>query len=134
MRQEGSIAVETAVVAPVLLVLMLLVVYAGRAAQADADVQSAVARAARAASLEDSVQRAEETATTAATRNLDTAGVACRQLRIEVDTTRLAPGGTVTVDVACELANTTIAGLAVPGTRWSIATATEVVDTHRGGG
>lgn len=134
MRQDGSIAVEAAVLAPVLLVLMLLVVYAGRAAQADADVQSAAGRAARAASLTATAQAAEDTAVTTATGNLDTAGVACRQLRIAVDTDHLAPGGTVAVEVACELANTHVAGLAVPGTRWSTATATEVVDTYRGGG
>ena len=45
--QDGTLAVEAAIVAPVLLVLMLLVVYAGRAASTDADVRSAAARAAR---------------------------------------------------------------------------------------
>jgi hypothetical protein len=32
------------------------------------------------------------------------------------------------------VANADLALLAVPGTRWSSATATQVVDTYRGGG
>lgn len=132
--QDGTVAVEAAVLAPVLLGLMLLVVYAGRAAQADADVQVAAARAARAASLVTDPTVAVEAAQATAAANLDTAGIVCQRLAAAVDTDQLRAGGTVTVTVACQQSNADIAGLAVPGSRWSTATATQPVDTHRGGG
>jgi Flp pilus assembly protein TadG len=130
-RQDGSVAVEAAILAPVLLVLMLLVVYAGRAAQTDVDVRSAAARAARAASLTGDDSAAEAAAISVATGNLATAGIACRQVDIGV-TAEMHPGGMVTVQVACEVSNADLALLAVPGSRWSSASATQVVDRHRG--
>ena len=129
---DGTLAVEAAIVAPVLLVLMLLVVYAGRAASTDADVRSAAARAARAASLTGDLAAAEAAATDIAVANLATAGIACATTDIRV-TADIRAGGTVTVAVGCEVSNTDLAMLAVPGTRWSTATATQVVDTYRGG-
>lgn len=131
---DGSIAVETAIVAPVLLVLMLLVVYAGRASQADADVQSAASRAARAASIVGDATTAASVAEATAAANLGTAGVVCQTLATTVDTADFRVGGAVTVTVRCQVANGDLALLAVPGTRWSVATATQVIDQHRGGG
>lgn len=131
--ENGTLAVEAAIVAPVLLVLMLLVVYAGRAASTDADVRSAAARAARAASITGDITAAEVAATDIALANLATAGIACTTTDIRLDAD-IRAGGTVTVTVGCEVANTDLAMLAVPGTRWSTATATQVVDTYRGGG
>ena len=132
--QQGTIAVETAVVAPVLLVLMMLVVYAGRASQADADVRAAAARAARAASVAADATSAVDAAETAAKLNLAVDGVACRTHRVDVDTSAFGAGGHVTVGLACEVANADIVLLSVPGSRWSVASATQVVDTFRGGG
>jgi len=132
-REDGSIAVETAIVAPVLLVLMLLVVYAGRASQADADVQSAASRAARAASIVDDPAAATAAAQSTAAANLDTAGIECVSLATTVDTAEFRIGGTVTVTVRCQVSNGDIALLAVPGSRWSVAFATQVIDAHRGG-
>jgi Flp pilus assembly protein TadG len=131
--QDATLAVEAAIVAPVLLVLMLLVVYAGRAAAADADVRSAAARAARAASLTADNSAAETAAAEIALANLATAGIACTTADIDV-VADIRAGGTVTVQVGCEMANTDLALLAIPGRRWSTATATQVVDTYRGGG
>ena len=131
--QDGTLAVEAAIVAPVLLVLMLLAVYAGRAAQTDADVRSAAARAARAASQTGEVAAAEAAATEIAAANLATAGIICATTDIRV-VADIRAGGTVTVTVGCEVSNTDLALLAVPGSRWSTATATQVVDTYRGGG
>lgn len=130
---DGSIAVETAIVAPVLLVLMLLVVYAGRASQADADVQVAAARAARAASTVADPAAAVEVGRTTAEANLATAGVECTSASVTVDTSEFRAGGTVTVTVSCEVSNGDISMLAVPGTRWSTATAQQPIDAHRGG-
>jgi Flp pilus assembly protein TadG len=132
-NDDGTLAVEAAVIAPALLVLMLLIVYAGRAAQTDADVRSAAARAARAASLTADAQAATAAATAVATANLTTAGIDCRDTDVRVHAD-LHPGGRVTVTVGCQVANTDLTLLAVPGSRRSTATATQVVDTYRGGG
>ena len=133
-NQDGSIAVEAAVLAPVLLVLMLLVVYAGRAAQTDADVRSAAARAARAASLTGDVEAATAAATATATANLATAGTICAQTDVTVGVTDFQAGGSVTVEVACQVLNADLLLLAVPGSRWSTAASVQPVDTFRGGG
>lgn len=133
LREErGALAVEAAIVAPVLLVLMLLVVYAGRASQADADVRSAAARAARAASLTGDAAAARQAAERVVEANLATAGVVCRatDVRVAAD---IRAGGAVSVTVGCEVSNADLAMLAVPGSRWSTATSTQVVDTYRGG-
>jgi Flp pilus assembly protein TadG len=131
--QDGSIAVETAVLAPVLLVFMLLIVYAGRAAQADADVRSAAARAARAASLTGDADAATMAATATATANLATAGISCTQADVTVGTGDFQAGGSVTVQVDCQVSNADLVLLAVPGHRWSSATSVQPVDTFRGG-
>ena len=48
---RGSVAVETAIIMPALVALLLLVGYAGRTSQAEADVRRAASEAARYASL-----------------------------------------------------------------------------------
>jgi Flp pilus assembly protein TadG len=132
-RQDGTIAVETAVLAPALLVLMLLVVFAGRAAHADADVRSAAARAARAASLAADADAAAAAARATAAANLQTAGIECGATEVSATVDDFRAGGTVTVRVACQISNADLTLLAVPGSRWSSASATQPVDRYRGG-
>ena len=57
----------------------------------------------------------------------------CLTLTTTVDTTDFAPGGTVTVTVACEASMADVTLLGVPGRRTFTATATEVIDTYRSG-
>jgi Flp pilus assembly protein TadG len=132
-QQDGVLAVETAIIAPAVLVLLLLVVYAARVVAADAQVQTAAARAARAASLEADASAATAAADELVAANLTGTGISCRTTRSDVDVARFGPGATVTVTAACEISNRDLAMLAVPGTRWSVAEATHVVDTYRGG-
>lgn len=132
--EDGVLAVETAVIAPAVLVLLLLVIYVARAVGADTQVQTAAARAARAASLEANAAAAIEAASGAAEANLGGAGIACTDIHIEVDTDHFGAGNIVAVTVGCQITNTDLALLAVPGTRWSSARAVHVVDRYRGGG
>lgn len=129
-RQRGAVSTELAVLTPLLIAFMLLVVYAGRVAQAEGDVAHAAHEAARAASLVATPTAAIATATEAASANI-AAGVACRDLTVEVDTSGFTAGGQVAVTVTCEAAFADIAMLAVPGTRTFAATAIEVIDTYR---
>ena len=130
---RGTIAVEVAVIAPALLFLMLLVVYAGKVAEADGNVERAASDAARAASLRQHPSDAADDAQTTAAADLTAAGVPCLDLRTTVDTDDFDPGGTVTVTVSCEASMADVTLLGVPGRRTFTATAVEVIDTYRSG-
>ena len=129
--ERGSIAVEVAVIAPALLFLMLLVVYAGKVSEADGNVERAASDAARSASLRQHPGDATQDAQTTAAANLTAAGVPCLALTTTVDTDDFAPGGTVTVTVHCEATMADVTLLGVPGRRIFTATAVEVIDTYR---
>ncbi len=128
---RGSVAVEAAVIAPALVALMLLVVFAGRVSEANGNVQRAASEAARAASLEQNPTAAKSAAMDTAKANLATAGTSCQVLRTDVDTRNLVPGGTVTVEVTCQVAMSDVALLGLPGTRTFHARSVEVVDRYR---
>lgn len=129
--QQGAVSTELAVLTPLLIGFMLLVVFAGRVAQAEGDVAHAAHEAARAASLTGDPTSAIETAQQTAAANISEGAVACRNLDVSVDTTDFTAGGQVGVTVTCEAAFADIAMLAVPGTRTFSATAIEVIDTYR---
>jgi len=132
-RERGSISVELAVVAPALVVLLLLVVFAGRVADTDAQVTRAAGAAARAASLRQHPADAAADAETTAAANLAAAGVTCDPLEVDVDVSDFRAGGTVAVTVTCTVAMSEMALLGVPGTRTSVARAVEHIDQYRGG-
>ncbi|MCC6437899.1 MAG: pilus assembly protein, partial [Acidimicrobiales bacterium] len=111
---------------------LLLVVFAGRVAQAENDVRSAAHAAARAASLSGNPARAETAARQAAEANLTTSGMSCRRgLDITVDLDQYRPGGWVGVTIRCRASFSDVATLAVPGERAFTATSVEVIDTYR---
>lgn len=128
---RGSVAVETAVVAPALVALLLLVVFAGRVAQSEGDVRRAVSEAARAASLTQSPEAAVEAAEQAVAANLRSSGIGCSTLATDVDTDDFRPGGAVAVDVRCVASMADITLLGVPGERTFAARSVEVIDRYR---
>lgn len=132
--QRGSAAVEVAVLAPALLALMLLIVFAGRVAHADGQVQRATSEAARAASLRQSPEAAVESARSVASSNLEASGFICQDLVTAVDIQHFVPGGSVTVTVTCVASMRDVTLLGVPGERTFVASSTEVIDRYRGGG
>lgn len=130
--QRGAAAVELVLVTPVLIVLLLFVVAGGRLADARAQVDAAAREAARAGTLARSAAGAERAGTAAAGTRLHDAGVECRSLVVQVDTTRFSAGGTVATTVTCTVDLGDLTLLAVPGTRSVTATAAEPVDVYRG--
>lgn len=130
---RGSVAVELAVLAPALVALLLLVVFAGRVSQADGDVRRAASAAARAASMRQYPEGAEAAARSSAATNLTASGVPCETLDTSVDTSAFAAGGTVAVTVRCTAAMRDVSLLGVPGERTFIAHSVAVVDRYRGG-
>ncbi len=130
--ERGGVTTELAVLTPALVVLMLFVVFAGRAGQAAQDVTQAAAEAARVASLARDTE-ISSLAHATAEHNLTAAGVRCRQLDVDADSSDLRPGGAVRVDVTCELDMAGVAGLGLPRRQVVSASAVEVVDRYRGG-
>jgi Flp pilus assembly protein TadG len=130
---RGSVAVEVAVVAPAFVILMLLVVFAGRVSEADGNVRRSTSEAARAASLRQYPEDAASDAESVARTNLSATGVNCVDLAVDVGTDDFSAGGTVTVTVTCTASMADVTLLGVPGTRTFTARAVEVIDRHRGG-
>lgn len=123
---RGDLAVEAAVVAPVLFFLMFAgLLTAGRSIQARNQAESAAHEAARAASLEQTPAAAKVAGQAALDGNVaDTTGMACVAA---VQAGDLSPGSVVEVEVACDTE------LAFGRSFTFRATAFEVVDTYRQG-
>lgn len=131
---RGSAAVEAAIIAPAVIALLLLVVLAGRVVHAEGEVQSAANAAARAGSQQRTEAAAVAVAEDTANENLVDAGLSCTPLAEVTVEPDVQPGGQVQVTVVCTVQLGDMALLNMPGTRTFQATATEVVDTFRGGG
>lgn len=133
--QRGMmIAVETAIIIPVLLLVIGLLVVLAHQALANLAVSSAASQAARAASIERDPGAATGAARTVAGSSLAESGVDCRSSNVAVDASGLrAPLGTpanVSVTVTCEVDF----GIGLPGlpsSKTLSATKTSPVDTYR---
>jgi Flp pilus assembly protein TadG len=124
-------ALELAILAPVVIAMLLAVVALGRVTHGRTLVDQAAAAAARAASLSDSPAQARLDAVQAATETLTGAGLSCEAASVDVDTSGFRPGGQVTATVACtaDLSALVLAG--VPGTLSLRAVATSPIEALR---
>lgn len=130
---RGSVTLELAILAPALLLLLGLLILAGRVETSSAAVEQAARSAARDASLARTADAAQASARAAAQRELAESG--CVATDVTVDTSGFAaPLGTdasVAVHVSCTI---TIADLAVPGlpgTRTLTADGVSPLDRYR---
>lgn len=124
---------ELVLVTPVLVVLLLLVVFAGRLGRTEQLVRDAAAAGARAASLRQDEGPARADAEAVVTETLRETGVACRQPQVAFPVLDLQPGGQVSIVVTCHIDNGDLTLLTVPGAHVVTGRATEVVDTYRAG-
>ncbi|MBI2168992.1 MAG: pilus assembly protein [Actinobacteria bacterium] len=129
--QRGSATAEVAILAPALVLMLLLVLAAGRVPRARLEVYGAAAEAARAASVRQEPGPAAGDARAVADAALAARGVTCRDRSVDVDTGALSPGGSVSVTVACTVDLSDLGLLGLPATRRVAAEGFEVVDTHR---
>jgi Flp pilus assembly protein TadG len=129
-NDQGSIAVEVVLLAPLLIALLVFVAGLGRMAHARGQVDGAAADAAQSASQQRAAPAAQRAGEEAARAYLGDSS--CRRLDVVIDSARLRPGGSVTATVRCEasLAGLGLAGL--PGSRAFTATAVVPIDTYRG--
>jgi Flp pilus assembly protein TadG len=129
--ERGSAPVELALLTPVFVLLLLFVVFVGRIATTQQDLDAAARDAARAASLRASPEAAVADADAITTDALASHDLSCPRPEIHVDTSRFHPGGQVHVSITCQLNLADIALLGVPGTRTVTAHASAVIDTYR---
>jgi hypothetical protein len=120
-----------ALVWPVTVIMAVLLIGVWRLSMADLETHTAAAAAARAASLADHPATAAAAAEQAAQAALADAGIACAELTVEVDTSQFTHGGSVTVQVACQIPTGDLIGLGGPGTVTTSATARAPIEQHR---
>jgi Flp pilus assembly protein TadG len=130
---EGSVSLEMALLyIPLMVLAALVVVMCVRIASAASDVNSAAAAAARQASIARSPSSAAAGGRDAAAATLVARRIPCQPRTVSVDTSAMAPGGSVAVSVVCRVSLSDLSGLGLPGTITLRSTSRQVVDTFRG--
>jgi Flp pilus assembly protein TadG len=131
---RGSMTLELAILGPALIIMLLLVIAAGRIAQAHQAVEAAARDAARQASIARDPTTARALATSSAQATLSRQGLDC-PAQISIDTSgfgrRVGQPATVTAHVTCTLQLTDIALAGVPSTTVS-GHFTSPIDPFRG--
>ncbi len=124
-------ALELAVLTPLVIAMLLLVVALGRVQQGHQLVDQAAAAAARAGSLASTPGGARSSAKAAALDTLAAAGISCRGPVVDVDTTAFRAGGQVTATVHCTADLSAMALLGVPGSIALTSTAASPLEARR---
>jgi Flp pilus assembly protein TadG len=131
-RDRGSSSAEVALATPLLVMILMLVVLAGRLVSVQMDVDAAASSGARSASIARTDPAARTEAERTALATLAARGVTCTNASVTVTTGGLRPGGSVTVTVECTVPLSDLLLLGVPGSRTVRASATSPVDMWRG--
>ena len=133
--ERGSFALETAVIAPFVLGLILLVVFGGRYALATQSVSSAAAAAARTASIARTASDARSTANSAAVMSLASQEISCATVDVKVDTsgfkTEVGLPASVAATVTCQLDLAGLSMIGLPGSMTISADSSSPLDTFR---
>ncbi len=129
--ERGLMALELAILTPVVIALLLGVVALGRVTYGRQLVGQAAGAGARAASLATGPGVAAAAGQAAALQTLADAGVSCTGPVADIDASAFRPGGQVTATVRCsvDLAAMTLVG--VPGRLTVQASATSPVEQYR---
>lgn len=132
---EGSAAIEAAIVLPSLIMFLCLAIAGGRLVTSGAKIDSAAEDAAREASIHRTAAAAQSAAQTAAAESLNDQGITCASTSVSINTGGLSVPvgqvGTVTVTVTCTVNLSDLLLPGVPGARTLTSTATSVVDQYR---
>lgn len=134
-EDRGSEAIATAIVTPLLLMLLCMAIAGGRIATSGAKIDAAAEDAARAASISRTYTGAQAEAAEAAARSLNDQGIRCASTATSVDTAGLAVPlgevGTVTVNISCTVPLSDLLLPGVPGSKTMTSSFTSVVDAYR---
>lgn len=136
-RGAGGEALGLVIGAPIILVIFLIIVAAGRFEMGQSKIDGAAGAAARAASLQTNSVDAQKAAQAAATQSLTGSGVTCQGSGVQINLggfdAPAAPGAAVVVTVTCEVnwSDLTIPGW--PGQKPISSTASSAIDRNRAG-
>ncbi|MGV9237213.1 TadE family protein [Streptomyces nigra] len=132
---EGSTAIEAAILLPTLIMFLCMAIAGGRIVTSGAKIDAAAEDAAREASIHRTASAAQAAAHTAAAQSLNDQGITCASTSVRVDTGGLnVPVGqvaTVTATVTCTVTLSDLLLPGVPGAKTLTSTATSVVDQYR---
>jgi Flp pilus assembly protein TadG len=117
---------------PLLIIMLMFVVYAGRAGQGVNQLKHAADQGARAASLV-AGPRMSSVAQRAVIQDLSTSGLSCVNPRVTTNYERSSLSSSVTVMVSCQTSNQGLLLLGARAVSMS-ARSTEVIDRYRAGG
>ena len=133
---RGSAAIEAAILAPPLLVLIGLAILGGRIQIAGGTIEAAAHDAARAASISRTAGDAQANAYAAAGASLNQQGLHCATLTVAVSTAGFAvPVGqpaTVSASVTCLVDFSDLVADGLPGSKTMSASFVSSLDTFRG--
>lgn len=125
-RERGSMAVETVLIAPVLIAFLLLVVALGRYVAVRGEVEAAARDAARAASLERGPGTARTVAQRTAAASLE--GRRCAAIQLSGN---FVAGGTVTTQLRCRVSFDQLGLLGLPGSVSVGGSSSAPIDIYR---
>ncbi|MFC7993160.1 TadE family protein [Streptomyces pilosus] len=132
---DGSVAIEAALIVPPLLMFVCLAIAGGRIVTSGAKIDAAAEDAAREASIHRTAASAQTAAQAAATESLNDQGITCASSSVNINTgglsVPLGQVGTVTVTVSCTVPLADLLLPGAPGARTLTSTATSVVDQYR---
>lgn len=128
---RGSIALEMAFAAPIVLLLLALAWTYGRVAWANGHLEAGARDAARVATQARSVEEARSNALAVLQENTD-AVAGCRETAAVLVTGSFEPGGTLTVSATCSYTLSDIGLPGAPGTMNPTSTFSSVIDQRRG--
>ncbi|MFF7358332.1 TadE/TadG family type IV pilus assembly protein [Streptomyces filipinensis] len=132
---EGSAAIEAAIVLPALIMFLCLAIAGGRIVTSGAKIDSAAEDAAREASIHRTAASAQSAAQSAAAESLQDQGIKCASTSVSINTggvtVPVGQVGTVTVTVTCTINLSDLLLPGVPGAKTLTSTATSVVDQYR---
>lgn len=132
---RGSAAIETAIIAPWLLILIGAAIVGGRIQVAGGAIEEAAHDAARAASISRTKAEASQAAYAAATATLSQQGLHCARLTVTPNLagfdTPLGQPATVSVSVTCVVDFRDLVADGLPGSKTMSATFVSALDSFR---
>jgi Flp pilus assembly protein TadG len=134
VTDRGSATLELVLITPVLVLIMLFAVAAGRFSLARNQVNEAARDAAREASTWETPQAASTNGVERGLASLTDKHLSCRAPSVEIDASDLRPGGEVVADVTCTVDLGDLLGLRLGGEKTFQARSVAVVDTFRSTG
>lgn len=133
--EDGSITLETVLLAPAMMAFVALIVFGARVSLAQQAVQVAANDAARSASIERSQEAAVASSSRSAEATLTTQDLECSSVNVQVDASgfdvALGEKAQVETTVTCVVSMGSLSMLGIPGRMEISRSATSPIDSYR---